>query len=311
MAGLDKMKNKILFVICALLLVGCAGIFKKGNSEHKHFLWKVSDENSSVWILGSIHFADSTFYPMDSVIETAFVNAEEIAAEININDDSISQDVAKKMLKQGLLPNGTTLDKVLPEGMWKTIDSLCLSWNYPPILLKRFRPWFAATTLSGIALQHAGIDPNYGIDAVLLDRATESGKVIVGLETADEQITAIADSGSTDSSGIYYMKNTLREIFELDSMVAQMIRAWKTGDEELLRKVMNNDESADAADSTLQKDFEERMYTSRNVKMAESIAEFLKDDRKIFVVVGVAHLTLDDDSVLSLLRKKGFVVEQF
>lgn len=307
---MDKMK-KILFVICALLMVSCAGVFKKGSSEHKHFLWKVSDENSSVWVLGSIHFADSSFYPLDSVVETAFVNAEELAAEININDDSVSQDVAKKMLKQGVLPNGTTLDQVLPEGMWKTIDSLCLAWNYPPILLKRFRPWFAATTLSGIAFQRAGIDPNYGIDAVLLERAANEGKTIVGLETAEEQVNAVADTGTSDSAGIFYMKTTLREISELDSMVAQIIRAWKTGDVELMRKAMNEDEFVDEADSTVQKDFEERIYTSRNAKMAESIEEFLKDDRKVFVVVGAAHLTLDDDNVISLLQKKGFTVEQF
>ena len=305
------MKNKILFVICTLLLAGCAGIFKKGNSEHRHFLWKVSDENSSVWVLGSIHFADSTFYPLDSVIETAFSNAEELAAEININDDSVSQDVANKMLKQGLLPKGSTLDMVIPEDMWKTIDSLCLAWGYPPILLKRFRPWFAATTLSGIAFQHVGINPEYGIDAVLLERAANDGKTIVGLETADDQVNAVADTGSTDSSGIFYLKTTLREISELDSMISQMIRAWKTGDVELLRKAMNEDGFVDAADSTIQKNLEERMYISRNEKMSESIAEFLRDDRNVFVVVGVAHLTLDDDNVISLLRKKGFTVEQF
>lgn len=308
---MDKMKNKILFVICTLLLAGCAGMFKKGNSEHRHFLWKVSDDNSSVWVLGSIHFADSTFYPLDSVIETAFSNAEELAAEININDDSVSQDVANKMLKQGLLPKGSTLDMVIPEDMWKTIDSLCLAWGYPPILLKRFRPWFAATTLSGIAFQHVGINPEYGIDAVLLERAANEGKTIVGLETADDQVNAVADTGSTDSSGIFYLKTTIREISELDSMISQMIRAWKTGDVELLRKAMNEDGFVDAADSTIQKNLEERMYISRNEKMSESIAEFLRDDRNVFVVVGVAHLTLDDDNVISLLRKKGFTVEQF
>ena len=31
----------------------------------RHMLWQVSDSNSSVYLLGSVHFADPTFYPLD------------------------------------------------------------------------------------------------------------------------------------------------------------------------------------------------------------------------------------------------------
>ena len=99
-----------LRVMCVLfsgwLLLSCAGNAPRETaapapqsaSTPQHFFWKVSDSNSSVWLLGSIHFADSSFYPLDSVIENAFVNAEELAVEIDVSDDSVSSEIASESM---------------------------------------------------------------------------------------------------------------------------------------------------------------------------------------------------------------------
>lgn len=318
---------RIFLIALCLELISCAGNHvEKALVENssvmqdeaapaagRHFFWKVSDENSSVWVLGSVHFADSSFYPLDSVIETAFVNAEELAVEIDISDDSVSGEISAKSMQQGILPGGQTLNEILPRPLWNSLDSLCSAWNFPVQMLMRLRPWFAATTLSVVAIQRAGVDPSYGVDAVLLDRAATDGKAIVSLETSDEQVGALADSDDSDSAGVYYLKSTLREISQLDSMVTRMMRAWKTGDEELLRQVMNEEEAVAETESekSIQKNIEDKVYASRNAKMAESIGGFLAEDRNVFVVVGAAHLTLDDDNVICLLQKKGLKVERF
>ena len=304
-------------VLLAMFLVACSSSPRAETgpapqtSAKQHFFWKVSDSNSTIYILGSVHFADSSFYPLDPVIDTAFAHAEELAVEIDIGNDSVSNEVAQKSMQQGLLPAGTTLNQILPRPLWNSLDSICASWNFPVTALMPMKPWFAATTLSVVAIQRVGIDPSYGVDMVLLDRAAVDGKAIVSLETADEQVGAIADSSESDSAGIYYLKTTLREISELDSMVTRMIRAWKTGDDVLLRQVMNEESEGDSPeDEALRQKMEDKVYTSRNGKMAESIAQFLAEDRSVFVVVGAAHLVLDDDNVIELLRKRGFSVER-
>lgn len=326
-----KIKFFILFVVlaCFNILWGCSGTKIPEKLEAveitpaRHFFWKVSDENSSVWILGSIHFADSSFYPLDSVIETAFVGAEELAVEINLSDDSTSNEVASQMAREGLLPKGVTLNSVLPRPLWNSLDSLCASWNFPVMALMRLRPWFAATTLSAVAIQRSGIQAEYGIDAVLMERASVEGKTIVGLETADDQVGALSGAGTenadSDSAGIYYLKTTLREIAGLDSMVAQMMRAWKTGNDSLLQAVMDgefcgdgvNCEKDSESEKKMKDELEQRIYTRRNEKMAESIADFLAEDRNAFVVVGAAHLVLDEDNIIELLRRKGLKVQRF
>ena len=308
----------VLASLCALLLAGCAssgaGALQNQTSTPRHFLWKVSDNDSHVWILGSIHFADSSFYPLSPYINAAFDESEELAVEINIADDSVAASVTANSLEKGLLPQGRRLNEVLPVALWNSLDSLCTVWNFPSTALMNMRPWLAAMTLSSIAIQRSGIDPAYGIDAVLLDSAALRGMPIVGLETAEEQVNALADTSEGDTLGIYYLENTLKEISNLDSMVSQMSRAWKTGDDSLMVQVLRSEKSnpeATARDSLMEAESDRRVYKERNEKMAVGIAQFLTENRKVFVVVGTAHLVLDQENVIELLRRRGFKVERF
>ena len=308
----------VLASLCALLLAGCAssgaGALQNQTSTPRHFLWKVSDNDSHVWILGSIHFADSSFYPLSPYINAAFDESEELAVEINIADDSVAASVTANSLEKGLLPQGRRLNEVLPVALWNSLDSLCTVWNFPSTALMNMRPWLAAMTLSSIAIQRSGIDPAYGIDAVLLDSAALRGMPIVGLETAEEQVGALADTSEGDTLGIYYLESTLKEISNLDSMVSQMSRAWKTGDDSLMVQVLRSEKSnpeATARDSLMEAESDRRVYKERNEKMTVGIAQFLTENRKVFVVVGTAHLVLDQENVIELLRRRGFKVERF
>ena len=307
----------VLFYLCiAIFLVACSGTSKKDASqpESKHFFWKVSDENSSVWVLGSIHLADSTLYPLAPVIDSAFAHADELAVELNMNDEEVVKEIGKESVSQGMLEDRLLRD-ILPPEMWKTLDSLCAAWDIPMVVFEKMRPWLVATTLSAYAFEQAGLNSEYGIDYVLLDRAAADGKAIVGLETAEEQIGALADTTESDSAGVYYLKTTLREIAELESLVKNLIHAWKTGDDDLLRSILDKDDEEDeeklSGDQKFKDEYEQRVYVNRNAKMADSIAAFLREDRNVFVVVGVAHLALEKDNVVEVLKRRGLKVERF
>ena len=306
-----------LFYVClAICLVACSGGRNKAevSPATKHYLWKISDENSSLWVLGSIHLADSTLYPLAPVIDSAFARADELAVELNMNDEKVVNEVGKESVSQGMLAEGLLRD-ILPPEMWKTLDSLCAAWDIPMVVFEKMRPWLVATTFSAYAFEQAGLNSEYGIDYVLLDRAAADGKAIVGLETAEEQIGALADTTESDSAGVYYLKTTLREIAELESLVKNLIHAWKTGDDDLLRSILDKDDEEDeeklSGDQKFKDEYEQRVYVNRNAKMADSIAAFLREDRNVFVVVGVAHLALEKDNVVDVLKRRGLKVERF
>lgn len=316
-----KKFNLFAFLMISFFVLSCAPskspAIIDASHGNPHFFWKVSDEDSYVWLLGSIHFADSSFYPLDSVIENAFDSAEELGVEINVSDDSVSEEIGKQSLDQGMLPSGQTLDQVLPRKLWNSLDSLCSAWNYPVSALIRYRPWFAAMMLSSVGIMRTGINPEFGIDNVLMDRAADEGKSIVGLESVETQVDALSGSENSDSAGIYYMKNTLREIAEMDSIISGIVQAWKTGNDSLMQVLLGVEtgeclpEDDCESDSKLKSEIETRLYDNRNEKMAESVEEFLRENRNIFVVVGTAHLALERNNVLEILLRKGYRVERY
>ena len=304
------MKNLFVIIVCILpLLAGCSA--SKSEGVQKHLLWKVSDSNSSIYILGSVHLADSSIYPLDTVIEEAFNRSAELAVEIDMSDPSILQEIAVQTAGLGMLPDSMSLEKMLPDSLNNAIDSLCLLWGLPLNTFSRYKPWAATMTLLSLAIMRMGYDSDLGVDYHFLRRAHHTGKKIVSLETVEEQVWALTGEGVSNSLGIFYLKTSIQEMAELEAYVEKLMDAWKSGDDSLLAVAMEMEsKEGNAADSSLQKQITDNIYTERNHRMAERLTAFLAEDRKIFVVVGAAHLAGKDDNVLDLLRRRGFTVEQ-
>lgn len=297
-------------ILCTLLfLTGCSAL--GDDSPKKHLFWKVSDSNSTVYLLGSLHFADSSFYPLDSVIENAFDRMEELAVEIDLSNDSISQHLALMSDQYGFFHDGRTLDSVIPASISLSLDSLCVAWKLPLGSFSRYKPMSVGMTVTAVGIMRMGYDGKLGIDVHFLKRARDAGKNIISLETVEDQVYALTGDDDSDSLGIFYLKTILRETPSLDSATRGMMRAWKMGDDSLFCLNMNLDTAQlSPADSLLKKEIDERIYYSRNRKMAESLAGFLANDRNVFVVVGAAHMVGDHDNVIDVLRAKGFTVEK-
>ena len=307
--GSQKVKVISFFLGCALLLL--SGCSTQENTGRKHLFWKVSDSNSTVYLLGSLHFADSSFYPLDSVIENAFDRSEELAVEIDLSDDSISQQLTLMSEQFGFFHDGRNLDSVIPASVSLSLDSLCLVWKLPLGSFARYKPIPAGMTVTAVGIMRLGYDGKLGIDVHFLKRARDAGKDIISLETVEDQVYVLTGDDDSFALGIFYLKTILRETPSLDSATRSMMRAWKTGDDSLFCVNMNLDTAQlSPADSLLKKEFNERIYYSRNRKMAEKITAFLEEDRKIFVVVGAAHLAGNHENILDILRRKGFSVEQ-
>ena len=299
-----------LFLICLLVIALLAGCSSPKEDRGKHFLWKVSDENSSVYLLGSIHFADLSFYPLDSVIVNAFDRSDELAVELDIADSSVIKESVRLSSELGSLKDGKTLDMVLPEDVLYSLDSLCLAWYIPSDFFYGYRPWAAAMTMSGIAIQRMNFDARLGIDLYFLTRAREKKKII-SLETVEEQVRIFTGMDFSDSIGIYYLKNLIQEIVLLDSSMRIVKRAWQTGNDSLFRMSMNmRVGEVSHSDSLLQEKIDDYIYVSRNRKMADSVVKFLSENRSVFVIVGAGHLVGEKENIIEILRRKGLTVEQ-
>lgn len=304
--GRNKLVINLFGMLFCFLLTSCSSIpyfFKDGN----HLLWKVSDENSSVWLFGSIHFADSSFYPLPSEIENAFRNSTALAVEMDISDSETQDKTAEEFLKEGMFTDGRTLKDVLPDSLWKTLDSISTTLGMKTENFLPMRPWMAATLIASAAIASTGIQQELGIDMVMLDSAYAQGKEIIALETPEEQVESLSKSeGSEETDGIAYLESTFREYSKLKQMIKEVISAWKRADVVSLQKSLSADQNMNESEKRLN----ERMFNQRNKKMKKEILNFLENDKQVFVVVGVGHLILENN-LLEMLSENGLKIQRY
>lgn len=304
--GRNKLVINLFGMLFCFLLTSCSSIpyfFKDGN----HLLWKVSDENSSVWLFGSIHFADSSFYPLPSEIENAFRNSTALAVEMDISDSETQEKTAEEFLKEGMFTDGRTLKDVLPDSLWKTLDSISTTLGMKTENFLPMRPWMAATLIASAAIASTGIQQELGIDLVMLDSAYAQGKEIIALETPEEQVESLSKSeGPEETDGIAYLESTFREYSKLNQMIKEVISAWKRADVVSLQKSLSADQNMNESEKRLN----ERMFNQRNKKMKKEILNFLENDKQVFVVVGVGHLILENN-LLEMLSENGLKIQRY
>lgn len=302
---MGRIKLGFVFITFVLVLLGCSrhpAFYDEGNN----LLWKISDNNSSVWILGSIHYADSSFYPLSKVIEQAFQESEALAVEMDVSDTETQIKTEEEFQKEGMFSEGENLKDFLPDSLWEKLDSIAIVLGVPSEMFLPMRPWLAATVLASMAILSTGIEKDLGIDVVLLDSAANSGKEIIALETPREQVQSFSDvADSNETSGVSYLETTFKEFENLKPMLKSILHAWKTADVKALQEQLKTENMTKAEEKLNQ-----RIYNERNLKMAAKVEEFLKVNKKIFVVVGVGHLILEDN-VLEILSKKGYSIQKF
>lgn len=273
-------------------------------ANHPHMLWRVQNDSHTVWILGSIHMADSNLYPLAPAIQAAFDQSPALAVEINVTEDSLASEVNNQIVSHGVLPSGQTLKQKVGSRLWNRLDSALTAMGESSHSFQSLQPWLAALQISNLAIMNTGIDPQLGIDVVLIAAAHETQKQVISLETPSQQIGVFAEM--PDSTQILYLERTLDEAMETPALMDSLFYYWRCGDAQGLEHLLLDTELNQPEFSDLKND----LYTQRNHHMAQAVEGFLKTGPTIFMVVGTAHL-LGEDSVIEILKNHGLSVERF
>jgi len=81
-----KSVNKVfLGLFCAFIV--CAQSIA---SEDRAFFWKATLGEGTVYLLGSMHFASKSFYPLRKEIEQAFAAADALVVEVSMDEEGVN-----------------------------------------------------------------------------------------------------------------------------------------------------------------------------------------------------------------------------
>ena len=272
-------------------------------------LWKVSDADNSVYLLGSFHLLKPNDYPLSKDVDAAFADAESLVFEIPPEEMS-SPALGMQMGQAAMRSDGTPLNSELPPATVALLDAWIASNNselqkmgLAPQVLQMFEPWFVGLTITITEMTKQGLDPKLGLDAHFAEQAAKAGKPTSGLETGADQIAFL--DGMNKDEQLQFLAEALSESKDAREETAKLHRAWRAGDADVLWNGMAMD---------MKKQYP-RLYQRINVarndawvpKIEERLAESGKDDT--LVVVGALHL-LGSDGVVEKLRAKGYTVER-
>jgi uncharacterized protein YbaP (TraB family) len=265
----------------------------------KSCLWKAVGKDSTVYLLGSVHLLKSNAYPLSQAIEEAFRESTKLVLEVKM-DSLNSPDSQQMVLAKALLPEGKTLNQILSPATYQAVREKVEVLGLDIEALKRMKPWFLSLSLVAMKMQQLGYDAQYGVDRHFFDRATKAKMEVLGLETAEFQISLL-DSlpAKTQEESLL---QTLKELDQFEAEFDQIVQAWATGHEKQL-------------DRLLLESFEEypdvyaKLIRDRNRNWLPKIEGHFVNGKKTLVVVGAAHL-VGRDGLIELLKQKGYALEQ-
>jgi uncharacterized protein YbaP (TraB family) len=262
--------------------------------------WRVAGRNGGeVTLLGSMHVLRKSDHPLPASVDALLERADAIVMELDLDDvDPVAQQ--RLIVNTAVLPRDQTLADVIDADLYRHLQQRSAELGVDLKLLERFEPWFLSITLLDQGLTKFGFQGQYGVEQYVLAEAQRSGKEIVGLETMEFQI-GIFDSQSPASQQAM-LAQTLAELDEAETAMAEMAAAWRAGElDELSDELL--EEFADFPG------LYETLVTKRNAKWVETLEHMLRDERRHLVVVGALHL-VGDDNLVELLAARGHAVER-
>jgi uncharacterized protein YbaP (TraB family) len=286
-------------LVVVFILVALPVLAESPQSEHggKTFMWRVEKGETKLYLLGSIHALREDAYPLPQPIESAFDEVEVVVFEIDVKEMT---KAAIKMMIAGTLEEGRTLEEVVGAEIWFEIKVHASPLGLDPSMFNGMKPWMAALTLAAFELTKNGYLATAGLDTYFSQRADETDKKRLALETAEFQVSLFADL--TPEQSMAFLRYTLAD---LEAMIPEMERLyldWRSGNVEPMEELLLEG----------YEEFPEvfkRMVVDRNRAWMPRIVELLEGDRNAMVVVGSMHL-VGEEGLVALLNKQGYAVEQ-
>jgi uncharacterized protein YbaP (TraB family) len=269
-----------------------------GSAAAAPAIWKVSDEDSSVWLFGSIHMLPDDMEWRTEIFDNLLDEADRIYFETDLGLAAQSEIMALTM-ERGFARDGVLLNRRIDSKLMSKVRKAAEVYAVPVPTLLAMQPWMAASTISVAALTAAGYDPAKGVETTLVNEIPVERQGF--LETAEQQINAIA--GGSEADQIQMLVATLAETDSLAEMVDTMVAAWLEGTPEVVAEIFFADIGAYG------EAFIDRLITQRNKNWVAQIEAMLEADEEAFLIVGTGHL-VGPNNVVTLLEQKGFSSER-
>src|SRR5215467_9191290 len=270
-------------------------------------VWRVANAKAPFYLVGSIHALSRKDYPLPKPYDIALNSSTRFLFEF---DPTRHEEFQKKFEAAAKYPPGQDIrSKISPgllawlrKNMFTMIPDARGGTGERVVSFEsqlRYKPWWIAQHLA-VPASYSKASASHGLDNYFVDHAIQSGKEIGGLESVNEHVAVMG--GLSDRDGEFMLQDALTQPDNSDKESGRMYKAWRKGDTAALW----------AGDTPLRSKaprIAARFVDDRNVKWVPRIEAELKTGKPTAIVAGALHFS-GPNSVIALLQKRGYVIEQ-
>lgn len=267
-------------------------------------IWTLSDEDTTISIVGTVHHLPENLNWRDGGIGEAFDAAHTVCFELDANARAF--EAHKMRVRRGFFRPGDYLSDHLTNRQVKELKQTARALDIPFKTLNLMKPWLASLTLDDAFIGQLGLGD--GVEFSLYPEVFETGKELCELETLEEQIGEWTKMNIDDQIRGLFVDypgtegmNARQALKFSEAQLDQLITNWVNGDVEAIGELVNTEAS-------LNEPFHDVLLLKRNERWVPRITAMLETDGHIMIAVGAAHLA-GDNSVIKMLRARGYKVD--
>lgn len=294
--SLMKRFGRRLAALSAIAATACAAPAAEPR-EASPAMWKVADEDTIVYLFGTIHLLPKDTDWRSPAFDRAAASSDTLVVETVVDESNPSETIAqlyKLALSDGLPP----IADRLPADKRDELEKAVAKSGIPQPVLDKLETWAAAFLLLGVQFKDLGLDPGSGVETALRKQFEQGGKKIGQLETNAEQL-GFFDTLS-EASQREFLASVLDDQSAMKSQFHGMLEAWSRGDVNAIADSFNRD----LGDSP---ELKTALIDKRNANWANWVKGRLDQPGTVLVAVGAGHLA-GNESVVALLEKQGVEV---
>jgi uncharacterized protein YbaP (TraB family) len=252
-----------------------------------------------------MHVPDPEIGRLRPAIAEAFEKSNQVVLELTGLSGAGTASLAEKLVSVARLPEGESFDAGFTSEEKEALGDLTAAVGMPYFAALRLQPWLLAISLATPpCVQVAMMRGEQGIDEQFETNAREAGKSVIGLETVEEQVAALASM--KDAVGpealleiVALGKDGIADLFATLLELYAQERPWL-----YVPLTLKMPEFAESAETF--RLIQGTLLRDRNLRMRDRLLPILEQGRA-FVAVGALHLPGDDGSI-ELLRASGYAV---
>lgn len=149
-------------------------LYDQQNAGSLGLLWKATNGDTTLYLLGSIHLDRNNVYPMHKQLRDIILNSEQVSFELDFNDQVGLAEFAAMQL----YADGTTLADHISPALYQVVVSAAAQLGLPEEAVSAYKPWALASTFTTLSM----LDETTGDNAMAIDLYVNAKAVNAGID---------------------------------------------------------------------------------------------------------------------------------